>query len=188
MLQFQHSIAVAIGATLFVSCGSTHNHRNLYLKEAEGEKRHVTAYVPGEDVYDSATRERLRPCVCAEPSPDVAFTTKTGIGGSFANTLQMGGGAELAANVSVARDVVDLARRSQTLQLVREIGYRICESRCNGQRDDALLIALMDNMKELLVIEQKRYGLDSIRAASEEAQYRYKSKLDSLIKKLDSRE
>ncbi len=145
------------------ACGSFRREQTLAIKETPADRRHVISFLPDDRVQDTQSRELYRPCTCTEPSPDVAFNKAYDL--SLASQGLDSSTMSASAKLTVTRSIVDLAKRSQTLQLVREMGYRICEARCNGMSEgDPLLQALMSQMKDLLTIELKNADREYIEA------------------------
>lgn len=92
--------------------------------------------------------------VCAEPSPDAMA--------SLAYELAAKGGVPETGNVEVGVAMNDSAAftglRTQSIQLLRDFGYRLCESRMSGAINDSQYDLLMrrfqKNTVALLAIEQ----------------------------------
>lgn len=92
--------------------------------------------------------------VCAEPSPDAMA--------SLASELAMKGGVPEKAFGEVSLAMQDSAAftglRTQSIQLLRDFGYRLCESHLSGginsQQYDLLMRRYQKNTVALLAIEQ----------------------------------
>lgn len=99
----------------------------------------------------TVTRTRV---VCAEPSPDAMA--------SLAYELAVKGGTAGKASGEIAVAMQDSAAftgiRTQSIQLLRDFGYRLCESRMSGaitsDQYDLLMRRFQKNTVALLAIEQ----------------------------------
>jgi hypothetical protein len=89
-------------------------------------------------VTERGGKDRNRKVVCAEPSPDALSATAASFSGSAAVTIptpqgqtgSSGGSGGLAGGSS--ESVASLAMRTQTIQLLRDGYYRLCEAYLNG--------------------------------------------------------
>ena len=84
--------------------------------------------------------------ICAEPSPD-AFMALVAAGGA---DLTMGK-KEIGAYGSMAESVGALGRRTQTVQLLRDVLYRACEAYMNGVIDKNEYRRIMVAYDELVI-------------------------------------
>jgi len=90
--------------------------------------------------------ERKNVAICAEPSPDAAlsivdkFRADVGTG-----KITVGGEA------NVEQQVIQLAGRTQTLMLLRESLYRLCELSLNFNLKDEEVVALYKNVTDALL-------------------------------------
>lgn len=116
-------------------------------------------------------KTRDRKIVCAEPSPDVmsAFAASgsgnanfslpgapSGSGGTgAAGATTGGGGFSAASNEAVA----SLAMRTQTIQLLRDGYYRLCEAYMNGAIDQHQYNVVLVNINRVMIT---LLGIDGI--------------------------
>jgi hypothetical protein len=84
--------------------------------------------------------------VCAEPSPD-AFMALVASGGADLTI----GKKEFGGRGSMAESVGALGRRTQTIQLLRDVLYRSCEAYMNGAIDKNEYRRIMAAYDELLI-------------------------------------
>jgi hypothetical protein len=95
-----------------------------------------------------------QPIVCAEPSPDALSAIAASAGGSI--FTPSGFTAELAGAVSESASSIGL--RTQTIQLLRDSFYRLCEGYLSGAIDQDEYLVLQRryqaNMIAILAIEQ----------------------------------
>ena len=73
---------------------------------------------------------------CAEPAPDVALDSVAKLGMKI--TAEKAGNADLNTELSIK--VVELAGRTQTVLLARELLYRACEMNANGALPDTEVV------------------------------------------------
>lgn len=128
----------------------------------------------------------FRPRYLAEEQPDIAYE----IANTFTSQFSGSKGEDLKANIVLAsgylQTVSKLTNKSQTLNLVRTIGYRMNESAFNGDLENdkydiifSKVLCLTEELQKAeFLVEQKK------------AEYQYKSyeefnKLISNIKELD---
>ena len=95
-----------------------------------------------------------RSIVCAEPSPDAL----SAIGVALAGNIEVAGRGSASGSYSTAESVLNIGLRTQTIQLLRDAMYRLCEAYFNsGLTMDQvwrLQIRYQDAMVSLLAIEQ----------------------------------
>jgi len=84
--------------------------------------------------------------ICAEPSPD-AFMALVASGGADLTVGQK----KLGAQASMAENVGALGRRTQTIQLLRDVLYRACEAYMNGVIDKSEYRKIMVGYDELVI-------------------------------------
>lgn len=98
----------------------------------------------------------ISPVVCAEPSPDAMAAVAASIAGSAAASGSDGASGSLAASASESAAYVGL--RTQTIQLLRDGFYRMCEGYMSGAltAEDYTIMQrrYQANMLALLAIEQ----------------------------------
>jgi hypothetical protein len=148
-----------VAAALLAGCGSTYS-LNTFEPMAGGPK---TAFVdikqraivsgtpPGKDAN---TNTSGRVVMCAEPSPDAlsSLASEFALDAKYKDSLQ----ASLGFSQQEAASFVGL--RTQTIQLLRDGMYRLCESYLSGALTEAdyswLMRRYQRNMVALLTIEQ----------------------------------
>jgi hypothetical protein len=105
-------------------------------------------------VLVSNHRGSTKPIVCAEPSPDALTILSASLSGQV--QLRSGDSGSLAAALAEAGGSIGL--RTQSIQLLRDGFYRLCESYLSGAIDreeyDLLQRRYQANMIALLAIEQ----------------------------------
>lgn len=126
-------------------------------KELESESIDKTT---GALVYTYTPRERQ--VICAEPSPDAvsAFALEAAAKASIDIPKTVGISGEFSRKQ--AETVLLLARRSQTVTLLRDVLYRACESHVNGLIDDfgysLILASLPRLMMQMMAIDSLGEG------------------------------
>jgi hypothetical protein len=127
----RHIVALLTIATMAVGCQSTKRiDTGLGVSVIDyGANRRGTYVIDKENA----------PYIVSEPSPDVAteITAALGISGESIGDI---GNAELKAEY--ASKVVDLAKRSQTLQVLREALFRLSEMSINTEVSAELRVSL----------------------------------------------
>lgn len=97
--------------------------------------------------------KRTVPVICAEPSPDALSTLAAGGGLSLSRASY-----DAAANVALSEAAGSIGLRTQSIQLLRDSMYRLCEGYLAGAiDDDAFQIAhrrFQNSMVSILAIEQ----------------------------------
>lgn len=100
------------------------------------------------------TTERKRTVVCAEPSPDAL----TVIGASGGLSLNSGKGQAANAALAIAEQGASIGLRTQSIQLLRDAMYRLCEGYAAGSISDADFASMQrryqSTMMGLIAIEQ----------------------------------
>lgn len=152
---------IALIALLLLVTGCIGNlssvHRGLEISKGEGalidikQRAILTAVVP---IYeDGKLTGRTETRVCAEPSPD-ALSAYAAELVAKADTGKIG--AEVASAFQEGSSFVGL--RTQSIQLLRDASYRLCESYLSGAIDAGeygwLLRRFQRNMVVLLAVEQ----------------------------------
>lgn len=111
------------------------------------------------DVTDPSTgvtrKERKEfSVICAEPSPDALSV----LGASGALSVVNPTGVEGSAAAALAESAASIGLRTQSIQLLRDLNYRICEAYSNGAIGEAESAALLrrgqSTMMGLIAIEQ----------------------------------
>jgi hypothetical protein len=116
-------------------------------------------------------RNRDQKVVCAEPSPDALSATAASFSGSAAVTLpaaagagtgggnQQGPGGSGGLTGATSESVASLAMRTQTIQLLRDGYYRLCEAYMNGAIDQNQYNIVLVNIDRLMIT---LLGIDGI--------------------------
>lgn len=174
---------------LFVSACSTGNltaiHKRTGLGETAGEAQGVfidaeqRAIISGtrparkdwrldpNGTYQWVEVEGERLIVCAEPSPDALSAIAAQAGVSLSDVSRA-----LTAQGGISETAASIGLRTQTIQILRDGFYRLCEAQLNGLPDVQYAIMLrrfQTNMIALLAIEQLTgavKGSDAIVSAS----------------------
>lgn len=142
---------MSLGLLALLSTGCVANlesiYREFYLKDApslsiDAKQRIIFSVKRGEDVV-----------VCAEPSPDAISAVSAALSGS-ASYQQIA--AQFAASISESTAYVGL--RTQTIQLLRDAFYRLCEAHISGAIGKGQYARQQDRFRRgmvtLLAIEQ----------------------------------
>ena len=117
-------------------------------------------------VTERGGRNRDRKIVCAEPSPDALSASAASFSGAAAVTIptaqgtstgNASGSGGLAGGSS--ESVASLAMRTQTIQLLRDGYYRLCEAYMNGAIDENQYNVVLVNIDKLMVT---LLGIDGI--------------------------
>ncbi len=151
---------IALIALLLLITGCVGNlssvHRSLEVSKGEGalidikQRAIMTAVVP---IYNDGKLIRTETRVCAEPSPD-ALSAYAAELVAKADSGKVGG--EIASAFQEGSSFVGL--RTQSIQLLRDASYRLCESYLSGAIDGGeygwLLRRFQRNMVVLLAVEQ----------------------------------
>lgn len=107
-----------------------------------------------EETINGKSVEKSQVVICAEPSPDALSV----LGASGALTGSNTTGAGGSASGGVAESAASIGLRTQSIQLLRDLNYRICEAYSNGAIDytnaAALLRRSQSTMMGLIAIEQ----------------------------------
>jgi hypothetical protein len=113
-------------------------------------------------VTERGGKDRNQKIVCAEPSPDALSATAASFSGSAAVTIptaqgSASGSGGLAGGVS--ENVASLAMRTQTIQLLRDGYYRLCEAYMNGAIDKHQYNVVLVNIDRVM---ETLLGIDAI--------------------------
>lgn len=134
------------GCAHFNTAFRTYNNQNNSVM-VDVKQRAIIAGAGGHDT-------NYRPIICAEPSPDALSAYAAELAGSITTPQQIKG--DFAAAFQEGSAYVGL--RTQSIQLLRDSMYRLCESHMNGAIDDKeyglLARRYQKNMVALLAIEQ----------------------------------
>jgi hypothetical protein len=118
--------AVASGVLALAACGgvSTRELAGRSILTGEANVRHVY-FIP------RSTAAGDQGVICVEPMPDVALARTVGLSGEGAGG-GLGTDATAEAKFEYATAVVQLAGRTQSVVLARDILFRACLDRANG--------------------------------------------------------
>lgn len=158
--RFATIIAAGLACTLCTACGNlTTAFRTVEIVEVEGSGQ--TAKYEGRSVSIDAKQrliianpEASNVRICAEPSPDALTSLASSVGLSATTPQQIQ--AQLA--YSTAESAASIGLRTQTIQLLRDAMYRICEgymsNALSGVDFQRLHRRYQNTMLGLLAIEQ----------------------------------
>lgn len=172
------SLVPSVMVLLLTGCGANFNAIHY---------RHETAAATPTTSVDAKQRflisnQRVSPTkgasgniqvLCAEPSPDTLSVLSSAMTGTFGLDRVLGGSKDISATVSAALSRAEsgasIGLRTQTIQLLRDGMYRLCEAYASGALDDTAFANLQQRyqavMLALLSIEQLT-GTVSPRAVS----------------------
>lgn len=91
-----------------------------------------------------AERDRI---VCAEPSPDALSALAFGAGG----TARQEGVGEASGSLSVSESAASIGLRTQSIQLLRDGMYRLCEGYMNGAITASQYVILWNRYQEMML-------------------------------------
>lgn len=148
-------LLIASVVVFLTGCGLlTSIHRTLDINDGKGALIDIKQRAIIVRKNDNTAHDDPKFIVCAEPSPDAMSSYAAEMASSFslANEAQ----AELAAAIQEQSAFVGL--RTQSIQLLRDSLYRLCESRMSGALTDEQYSIIMRRyqryMVALLAIEQ----------------------------------
>lgn len=134
-------------------CASmTHFKKEVNFSEGNNSAKTIVMDAKQRVVTNAMVDGKLR--VCAEPSPDAlsALAASAGLSLSRAEAL------DLAGNASLAEGVGSIGLRTQSIQLMRDAMYRLCEGYVSGAIDSVAFETLhrrfQSSMVAILAIEQ----------------------------------
>ncbi len=142
---------LCVSVTLLAGCSST---TFKTFNVAEGESLSIdasqrTILVKGDKV-------------CAEPSPDAMRA----LAAQFAAEAVLPNGPNAKVSSSLSETAATIGVRTATIQLVRDILYRVCEATMNGLIDDKnVVINIINGMDNLTVALQAIEGLTGFQTA-----------------------
>lgn len=121
----------------------------------DAKQRIVTAApIVSEEGTGAAMKVRKYMAFCAEPSPDALSALAAGGGIS----LSKGDKLDLATSLSIAEGAGSIGLRTQSIQLMRDSMFRLCEGYMSGALDDLSFQTLhrrfQSSMVAILAIEQ----------------------------------
>jgi hypothetical protein len=160
------AMLIALGAPALSGCArvnSIFREREIYSeKNWTGEEAGAKSYVISQDAKQRAifavgkdkNGRVVGPIVCAEPSPD-AFSV---LASSAAGSLDITGKATASLRQALNETGASLGLRTQTIQTLRDAGYRLCEAYASGAISPAeyqtLLRRYQSDLTSVLAIEQ----------------------------------
>ncbi len=140
----------SIGA--YSCAGATHLTREKKLPSGPDSGNTILIDAKQRAITNAIVNGSLR--VCAEPSPDAI----SAIAASAGMTLSKGEAAQIATNLSLAEGVGSIGLRTQSIQLMRDAMYRLCEGYVSGAIDglafETLQRRFQSSMVAILAIEQ----------------------------------
>ena len=125
-----------LAATLiFLLAGCTQGPGTIFREFDLASDRSVTTGARQRAITNVSIKPSSRPglvdperIVCAEPSPDVALA----IANSFGVGISFLGQGSRSLTGSQAEGIAQLAERTVTVQLLRDVMFRACEAYANG--------------------------------------------------------
>lgn len=135
--QIKYVITLTLAVTLLASCSSA--HQNSIFRKAQTDQSSILVDAKQRLILTSKTAkptdsDRLL-LACAEPSPDVFSTIASTVGAS--GTYSDGERDILLQYArSIAESGIDIGLRTQTIQVLRDMMYRLCERYFNGAIDE----------------------------------------------------
>ena len=162
--------SVAMSAFL-VGCGA---HQNSIFRTANG-----SMFVDAKQraiISNRAESDDVQARICAEPSPDVfsVLSSAASVGGWFEGDASTDIRAQFAQ--SLAESGADIGLRTQTIQVLRDMMYRLCERYMSGAitkaefeqqsaRDQRLIVAVLSIEQLTGAVRPSRAVLTSASAA-----------------------
>lgn len=143
-------VAVVLAVLALGACSTIHKPFVIDGKDAkslalDAKQRAIVSVERRDDGGSSATR-----VFCAEPAPD-ALVSLAASGGL---DLDVAGKGKVGSRGSLTESALLMARRTQTIQLLRDGLYRACEAYANGaiSRDEyARILSRIDDLAVTLV-------------------------------------
>lgn len=159
-VQVKAAMLLVISASTFGCADFTTYNSPINLKggsvSIDAKQRVIYSHKRKEQVYDQDNKlqERFISVICAEPSPDALAVL--GASGALSVTEPSGKGGSASSSLSEAASSIGL--RTQSIQLLRDLNYRICEAYANGaihsSEASSLLRRGQSTMMGLIAIEQ----------------------------------
>lgn len=117
--------------------------------------------------------------VCAEPQPDIAVATAQ----ELKATIDALSKVKASLDSKLAEQTIDLARRGQTLQILREAMYRLCELKANSSDKEAIDLYknVIASIQAIAIAELGNSGLPD-RAKTEAVDKLLRFDYDDLLK------
>jgi hypothetical protein len=178
MHAFLRVFAPSVIVLLLTGCGANFNaihYRNesatvTPTTSVDAKQRFLTSNQRASS--DKASKEKIQ-VLCAEPSPDTLSVLSSAMTGTFGLDRAFGGSKDLSASLSAALSRAEsgasIGLRTQTIQLLRDGMYRLCEAYASEALDNKGFKQLQQRyqtvMLALLSIEQLT-GTVSARAVS----------------------
>jgi hypothetical protein len=146
-------LALAFCLSGLVGCARmTHLTRTVSLPETNPEAKSILIDAKQRAITHARVGTDLR--LCAEPSPDAL----SAIAASSGLSLSKGDSLNLATNLALAEGAGSIGLRTQSIQLMRDAMYRICEGYLSGALDgpsyETLYRRFQSSMVAILAIEQ----------------------------------
>lgn len=147
-------LVCAISALTLVGCANLNTQSRNFsghqaeVKTVDASQRAIFS------VHKKYGNDKQWTAVCAEPSPDALIAYATSVGAS----LNAPGKANLDLALSQSQAAASIGLRTQTIQLLRDGMYRLCEAYASGSIDnddmESLQRRYQNMMIGLLAIEQ----------------------------------
>lgn len=159
------SIKIRIFCLLLVSliqgCAnltSLNRHTDVMFQVVDGKDKKVTGYDTGRVIHLDAKQrvviQKPYGIICAEPSPDALSAIATSTSGSLSDPTK----GEIALANAISENAGSIGLRTQTIQLMRDALYRVCEAYYSRALGDTEVMMLhqryQDVMVAVLAIEQ----------------------------------
>ena len=172
------SLSASVIIVLLTGCGA--NFNAIYYRNPDPTSTPTTSVdakqrflISNQRVSSKGSSTEKIQVLCAEPSPDTLSVLSSAMTGTFGLDRVLGGSKDISATVSAALSRAEsgasIGLRTQTIQLLRDGMYRLCEAYASGALDDTGFANLQQRyqtvMLALLSIEQLT-GTVSPRAVS----------------------
>jgi len=149
----RRAVVISLLVVASAGCASvTHLTKEKALPPGATTAKVIVVDAKQRAIVGAVVDKNLR--VCAEPSPDAlsALAASAGLSLSKADVVQ------LASNLSVAEGAASIGLRTQSIQLMRDAMFRLCEAYVSNAIDDLAFQTLQrrfqSSMVAILAIEQ----------------------------------
>jgi hypothetical protein len=164
-------VFVAVSVLALGACSAQPYNRSFTLS-TENQELRSTGFVMdarqrvafAHDIDSSQSPSgQIRPhqIVCAEPSPDVAVALAEAFSLGLSASAPNLGQAGLSLGAASAESLAELGRRTATVQLMRDLLYRACESYANGAISAtgyAVMLSSIDKFAATLFLAEAAAG------------------------------
>ena len=139
-------LAFAASAPLLISaCANLNSIERRSHLPADGKDEAIAVHL---DAKQRVLVSHSSGVYCAEPNPDALSAASSGQGASASVPGTGAGALSLAAQESAA----SIGLRTQSIQLQREIFYRLCEAYYNGGLSSVQLATLLGRNQDLTAV------------------------------------